>query len=185
MPFRVTLIVLIGTLGLHKASGQDIIVQGMVTDRNYRGISGVTIRAESNGRPVGHPIKSDIGGSYTLKCKKGQDFDLIYNHSAWHPDTFKRLSGEKDHSINKVLYRPGGESDYSATVVLNILQAYEYVFTVESVAGHSVEELKGEYGARLAAIKSLPKTSNEAVTKMLERKRESVFELFGIPVPKN
>lgn len=162
------------------ALGQEIIVRGLVTDRNYKGIQGVIIRPESNGRPVGQPVQSDAGGNYELRVRKGEDFDLIYNHSAWHPDTFKRLSGNRDHSINKVLYQPGGEADYSATVVLNIFQAYEYIFTAGSVAGEPAERLKAEYGDRLAAIRALPKIPNQAVRTSLEAKRQNVFELFRI-----
>src|SRR5262249_502609 len=106
-----------------------IAVVGVVTSSESNQVDpipGVAIRADRNGRVVAQ-TKTSSDGSYRLEVDKGEAFDVIYDHTAWHADTLKRLSGLKEHTVNKVLYRPGTELDYSPEVAFDILSAYEHI----------------------------------------------------------
>jgi hypothetical protein len=159
--------------------GSKVSVEGAVTSGAGDGVPiiGVIIRADRDGRTVGQ-AKSDSSGFYRLEVDEGSAFDLVYDHSSWHPDTFKRLSGTKSHTVNKVLYRPGSEQVYSSAVVFGILSGYEHIHFLALAGGASVGGLREAYAGRLSALQ-VARFDGE-VGRLIEGKRQRVLGLFGM-----
>ena len=100
--------------------------------------------ATVDGVEIHRPKWNEITGS--------DAFHVIYNHSAWHPDTLERLSGRKTHTINKVLYRPGDEQHYTQDIVFGILTSYEYLYVYSALGAIDVGQLRETYAPRLQKV---------------------------------
>ncbi|GAB4158743.1 MAG: hypothetical protein Tsb009_36000 [Planctomycetaceae bacterium] len=176
-----------------------IIVSGQVTDSGNKGIVNVPIWAERQGRKVSSIVLSKNGGVYKLTINSPGAFDLVFDHSAWHPDVLKRLSEKQDHTIHKVLYRPGNESKMDAVSVYGVLSSYQYLYVMNSVRREKLTaaQLKERYGQRLQITKAWliknpgmiknawPLDMNKEMNSLIRGRAASVFRMYQIPYRRN
>ncbi len=88
-------------------SQQQNRIAGLVLDTNNIPIKGVTVRLYRGSRLIAESTTLQ-DGAYSLSFRSGSTITTIeYYGSEWNPTTISNVSGLKNHTINKVLYRIG------------------------------------------------------------------------------
>jgi len=174
----------VSCVAVDRSQAQSITVRGLVTDDAGNPVAGVSVRAEQGAQVVGTTVQSDASGQYVLTVDQVPMFDVIYDHAAMHPDTIRRLSGVKDHDINKVLYPLGGLATQDPFVALEVLQAYERIYLASAVAGElNTEDLQARYGERLQQLQREKWwNGDDEVGRVLTKSARDVFALFKMGI---
>lgn len=130
------------------ASG-DVTVQGKVVSKDGKPIPGVAIFAIRNGIAVS-PAATDEQGKYEILVSGNDEFDLVYDHSAWHLDVIVRLRGNQD--ISKVLRKVGQEMSYGEAMAA--LSSYRNMISSQYILRHPDKSVVFDsYNERLKRIR--------------------------------
>jgi hypothetical protein len=131
-------------------------IAGLVLDTNNKPIKGITVRLYRGSQLVGESTTLQ-DGIYSLSFRPGNTITTIeYYGSEWNPTTISNVSGSKNHTINKVLYRIGDVA--SNEQQLELLGSLDKLFLISRQNNLSFNQYMARYGAAVeAATKNPPR----------------------------
>jgi hypothetical protein len=153
--------------------GQQHHIEGLVLDDQDHPIAAVTVSAYRGTRTVDSVITGP-DGKYSLKYSGGTTItQIMYEQSDWNLASVAEVSGNRDHTINKVLQRVG--SVLSTGAALNALTAYHAIYIVKGAASNEGvrNALRSKYSDSLQALK-IPEDS------ALTQTKDRVMTLYGV-----
>lgn len=130
------------------AKAQNFEVSGEVLDRQNKPIESVMVTVFRGNTNVGEDRTKN--GKYTIKFSAGSTIKIIYDHSSYIAGKVEDLSGQRDHSIKKVL-RPIGSS-FSLSEGREVLATYDLIFDVQRANNVSASELRKAHGFALQGL---------------------------------
>jgi hypothetical protein len=153
--------------------GQQHRIEGLVVDDQDHPIAAVKVSAY-RGTSTVDSVTTGPDGKYSLKYSNGPTITaIIYENSAWNPASIIEVSGNRDHTINKVLRRVG--SDLSTGAALDALTAYHAIYFVNGAAFSEParNSLRLKYSYSLQALK-IPEDT------VLQQNKDRVMTLYGV-----
>lgn len=143
-------------------------IAGLVLDTTNKPIKGITVRLYRGSQLVGESTTLQ-DGIYSLSFRPGTTITTIeYYGSEWNPTTISNVSGSKNHTINKVLYRIGDGA--SNEQQLELLGALDKLFLISRQNNLSYDQYMAQYGIAVEAV-----TKNPPRTEFFESLRQRSY----------
>jgi hypothetical protein len=153
--------------------GQQHRIEGLVVDDQDHPIAAVTVSAYRGSSTV-DSVTTGPDGKYKLTYSNGPTITtIIYEQSNWNVASIAEVSGNRDHTINKVLRRVG--SDLSKGEALDTLTTFHAIYIAHG-AGSSEDarsELRSKYSNSLQTLK-IPDDYT------LRQTKDRVMALYGV-----
>jgi hypothetical protein len=163
-------VLLFGLTGTARAQHR---IEGVVVDDKDQPIAGIQVTAYRDTTKV-DSVRTSGDGKYTLKYSSGSTITTVtYESSDWNPASIAAISGNRDHSINKVLHRVG--SELSTGAALDTLTAYHAICFVNGAAFSEPARnmLRSKYSDSIQAL-NIPEDS------ALKQAKDKVKTLCGV-----
>jgi hypothetical protein len=150
--------------------GQQNNIAGLVLDKDNHPIKGITVRIYRGSQPIKEAITHQ-DGAYSMSFNLGSPITTIeYYGSEWTPTTITNVSGAKNHTINKVLYKIGEIASYEqGSELLLTLDRLYYISRNNNIP---FDEFTKRYGA---AIDATRKSSTPPSIKFELDRREYLY----------
>ncbi len=119
-------------------------IEGEVLTNDNKAIPSVLVRAYRGSIKVGEAT-TGMDGKYVITFGNGNTITLVrYDCTNWDPATIDDVSGMRNHTINKVMYRVG--SKLSLNQALPLLSTLQRVYFVDRANNVTPAELVERYG---------------------------------------
>lgn len=139
-------------LGPSRGQVAEFEISGEVLDAGNKGIDKVLVQVWRGNKVIGEDrTKQEGGGKYSVRFPGGSAIDNVtYDHSDYNAGKVPDLSGERDHSIKKVLYKIG--SKLTPAQASEALSTMELIFHLQRANNVPVSELRGRYRRALQKL---------------------------------
>ena len=122
-------------------------IEGFVLDPQDQPIDGVSVSAYRGATNI-DSIRTDSTGHYVLQYDGGDTINaILYEESDRYPAKVAEISGRRDHTINKVMYRVG--TKLSAQSSTEVLGAYQ---TIAAIGGFEPHMNKYRYTTGIESL---------------------------------
>jgi hypothetical protein len=135
-------------------------IEGMVVDMESNPIEGALVRTYRGAFGQVDQVGEDStnqDGMYRIRFDAGSPirivrYDCLFQGlNSCHPAIVDNISGERNHKINKVMYRVG--MGYDRDALLDILSTYERVYLIDISQNVTLDELEKRYRGNLGMMK--------------------------------
>lgn len=180
---RRVIVLVISTLvlfGLTSRAGAQHRIEGVVVDDKDQPIASIQVTAYRDTAKV-DSMRTVGDGKYTLKYSSGSPITTVtYESSDWNPASIAAISGNRDHSINKVLHRIG--SDLSVEAAYETLTTFRSLYIVNGAAYSEANRnsLRAQYSDALQKLKTPPDSTDPGEPGELSRIKDRLLTLYGV-----